>query len=73
MMKPILHTLMTALTMLCISVGTAYAQTRLSGKVTDESGQALPGVAVLVSGTTTGTMTDDNGNYSLSGLKKGTT
>ena len=71
MMKPILHTLMAVFALLCISVGTASAQARLSGKVTDESGQALPGVAVLVSGTTTGTMTDDNGNYSLSGIKKG--
>lgn len=70
-MKPILHTLMAVFALLCISVGTASAQARLSGKVTDESGQALPGVAVLVSGTTTGTMTDDNGNYSLSGIKKG--
>ncbi|MCI7514732.1 MAG: TonB-dependent receptor plug domain-containing protein, partial [Bacteroidales bacterium] len=73
MMKPILHTLMAVFALLCISVGTASAQARLGGKVTDESGQALPGVAVLVSGTSTGTMTDDNGNYSLSGIKKGST
>ena len=49
------------------------AQTRVSGKVTDESGLPLPGVAVMVSGTGTGTMTDDNGFYSMSGLKKGVT
>ena len=39
--------------------------------MTDESGLPLPGVAVMVSGTSNGTMTDEDGNYSLSGLKKG--
>jgi TonB-dependent starch-binding outer membrane protein SusC len=41
-------------------------QTTVSGKVTDSgSGSALPGVAVVVVGTTTGTSTDVNGNYSI--------
>ncbi|MDP2338595.1 MAG: TonB-dependent receptor [Bacteroidota bacterium] len=35
------------------------------GKVTDSSGSPLPGVSVVVKGTTTGTITDSNGNYSL--------
>ena len=39
--------------------------------MTDASGQPLPGVAVLVSGTSNGTMTDENGNYVIYGLKKG--
>jgi TonB-linked SusC/RagA family outer membrane protein len=39
---------------------------KLSGKVTDPSGIALPGVSVVVKGTTTGVITDLNGNYSLS-------
>ena len=47
------------------------AQPSIQGKVTDADGQPLPGVAVLVSGTSNGTMTDDDGNYFLSGLKKG--
>ena len=33
--------------------------------MTDESGQALPGVAVIVKGTTIGTATDIDGNYTL--------
>ncbi|WP_266202898.1 SusC/RagA family TonB-linked outer membrane protein [Pontibacter kalidii] len=38
----------------------------VSGQVTDqESGQALPGVAVIVQGTTVGTTTGANGEYSL--------
>ncbi len=49
---------------LCISV-MAYAQQTVSGVVTDESGNPLPGVTVMVEGTTTGTVTGSEGNYSL--------
>ncbi|MBC5775357.1 SusC/RagA family TonB-linked outer membrane protein [Pontibacter sp. KCTC 32443] len=43
-----------------------YGQTTVSGKVTDAgSGTALPGVGVVVVGTTTGTSTDVNGNYTI--------
>ena len=49
----------------------SFAQPVVSGRVIDSDGQPLPGVYVLVSGTTNGTMTDDNGSYSISGLKKG--
>lgn len=38
---------------------------RISGKVTNESNEPLPGVTVVVKGTTTGTTTDSHGNYSL--------
>ena len=37
----------------------------VKGKVTDEAGQALPGVTVLLKGTTLGTATDVDGNYVL--------
>ncbi len=40
----------------------------VSGKVTDSSGGSLPGVSVVVKGTTTGTITDSNGNYALSNI-----
>ena len=40
-------------------------QQLVSGKVTDEQGNELPGVNVLVKGTTTGTSTDASGNYSI--------
>ncbi|MDX5417567.1 MAG: von Willebrand factor type A domain-containing protein [Hymenobacteraceae bacterium] len=47
---------------------TANAQGRMiSGTVTDAgSGNALPGVSVLLKGTTSGTSTDQNGRYSIS-------
>ena len=37
----------------------------ISGVVTDEKGDGLPGAAVLVSGTTEGTITDVNGAFTL--------
>tara|TARA_Y100001972_G_C7667315_1_gene337880 strand:- start:5255 stop:8659 length:3405 start_codon:yes stop_codon:yes gene_type:complete len=41
-------------------------QMSISGKVTDENGEALPGATVLEKGTTNGTITDVDGNYKLS-------
>ncbi len=49
----------------------AFAQTAVSGRVTDQSGEPLVGVNVLVKGTTNGTMTDYDGNWSLNNLKQG--
>ncbi|MEI7424335.1 MAG: TonB-dependent receptor [Prolixibacteraceae bacterium] len=40
-------------------------QKSVSGKVTDSSGATLPGVSVVVKGTTNGTITNGNGNYSI--------
>jgi TonB-linked SusC/RagA family outer membrane protein len=44
-------------------------QNMVSGKVIDSSGQPLPGVTVAVKGKTQGTITDANGNYSLSNVQ----
>jgi TonB-linked SusC/RagA family outer membrane protein len=44
----------------------------VSGRVTDAKGDALPGVTVLVKGTTNGTSTDANGNFSLSAPENST-
>ena len=50
--------------LVCLNI---QAQNRtVSGKVTDETGQPLPQVTVLLKGTTTGTPTDADGNYRLS-------
>ena len=38
----------------------------IKGKVTDQSGESLPGVSVVVKGTTIGTVTDIDGKYSIS-------
>src|SRR5688500_8318459 len=37
----------------------------ISGKVTDDSGVGMPGVHVLVKGTSNGTTTSADGNYTL--------
>ncbi|WP_159022775.1 TonB-dependent receptor [Formosa sp. L2A11] len=45
-----------------------FAQEKIvSGNVTDESGLPLPGVNIIIKGTTHGTQTDFDGNYSISG------
>ncbi len=49
-----------------LSAVTAWAQSRvITGTVTDDTNQPLPGVAVVIPGTTIGTVTDFEGNYSL--------
>ncbi|MDX2302086.1 MAG: TonB-dependent receptor [Microscillaceae bacterium] len=44
----------------------AFAQRTVSGKVTDDTGSGIPGVAVVVKGTDVGSVTDVDGNYSIS-------
>ncbi|MCA1761036.1 MAG: carboxypeptidase-like regulatory domain-containing protein, partial [Bacteroidales bacterium] len=48
-------------------------QPAVSGTVTDESGQPLPGVTVVVKGTTQGTVTNADGNYSLTNIPENAT
>ncbi|HPR84829.1 MAG TPA: TonB-dependent receptor plug domain-containing protein, partial [Prolixibacteraceae bacterium] len=40
----------------------------ITGKVTDSTGNSLPGVSIVVKGTTIGMVTDVNGKYSLSNV-----
>lgn len=47
------------------SAGIAQPTTVVTGRVTDEKGEGLPGVTVLVKGSTQGTSTDVNGNFTL--------
>lgn len=46
------------------------SSTKISGKVTSEKGEPLPGVTVVVKGTSTGTVTDSDGNYSLTNIAR---
>ncbi len=48
-------------------------QKSFSGKVTDSAGLPLPGVTVVIKGTTSGTITDANGVYSFSTIPKKST
>ena len=51
--------------LICLN-GNAQSEGYISGQVTDEQGEPLIGVSVVVKGTSTGTITDTNGNFSLS-------
>ena len=53
--------------LLLASVTATLAQgVAVKGKVTSETGEGLPGVTVLVKGTSNGTATDAEGDFSLS-------
>lgn len=48
----------------------AYAQKTVTGTVVDDSGEPLIGVSIQVKGTTTGTITDFDGNFTLPDVKE---
>jgi len=54
-------------------VNVAQQRGSVTGKVTDSSGASLPGVSVVVKGTTTGVITDNNGIYSLANIPENAT
>ncbi|MGQ8335541.1 TonB-dependent receptor [Sunxiuqinia sp. A32] len=45
----------------------------ISGKITDSSGTSLPGVTVVIKGTTNGTITDVDGRYNLNNVQRDAT
>ena len=51
-----------ALMFLSVSV---WAQKKITGKVTDETGAPISGASVIVKGSNVGTTTDANGNYTI--------
>ncbi|WP_343522052.1 TonB-dependent receptor [Pedobacter sp.] len=56
----------TFLLLICSSFA-AFAQTTVTGTVKDNKGITLPGVSVRIKGTQIGTVTDDNGKYTIKG------
>lgn len=58
-----LHAWMCLLLLLPMTV--AGQQITITGKVVDESGEPLPGVTIVIEGTTRGVSTDIDGNYSI--------
>ncbi|MDO5664934.1 MAG: SusC/RagA family TonB-linked outer membrane protein [Bacteroidia bacterium] len=55
-----------------VSIGITLAQTRVRGHVADENGEPVIGASIQVKGTGQGTVTDVDGNFSLSAQAKGT-
>ncbi|HJS53178.1 MAG TPA: TonB-dependent receptor [Chitinophagaceae bacterium] len=50
---------------LFLLITNVFAQQTVSGRVTDDKGTALEGISVKLKGTTTGTTTDKNGDYTI--------
>ena len=48
-----------------IGIGVSFAQTRVTGSVTDENGEPIIGASVMVKGTNVGISTDANGLFTL--------
>ena len=46
-------------------ISTTFAQTTIKGTVNDDSGQPIPGANIIVIGTTEGTISDFDGNFTL--------
>jgi TonB-dependent starch-binding outer membrane protein SusC len=53
--------------------GLAFAQIPVSGRVTSDQGDGIPGVNVIVKGTTQGTITDSDGKYKIDVPSQGAT
>ena len=52
--------------LLVMFTSVAIAQTEVSGTIFDTDGNPIPGATVIIDGTTQGTTTDFDGNYSIS-------
>ena len=69
----LLRSVTMAFAVTALSVGTMWAQNiSVTGTVTDKSGEPLPGVYVLIQGTTTGVSTEMNGKYTITAPANGT-
>ena len=55
-----------------IGIGVVVAQTQVRGTVVDNTGEPLIGVTIQIKGTTQGTVTDYDGNFTLSAPAGGT-
>lgn len=66
---PKLKRLLLLLVVFITFVNNIYAQNVIRGIITDENNEPLPGVSVLLKGTTTGTVTGDGGRFTISANK----
>ena len=71
--KKLTHLFGLVAVMLLISGQTFAQNLHVQGKVLDELGEGLIGVGVIIQGTLDGTVTDADGNYSLSSVPQGAT
>jgi TonB-linked SusC/RagA family outer membrane protein len=64
-MKKLLSKIGSVLLLLVLSYSFGFSQTTISGKILDSSGLPVIGASILAKGTTVGTITDIDGNYSI--------
>ena len=67
------RTFLTKFFMLCFFLGITmftYAQQKITGNVSDATGEPIIGASVIVKGTTNGTITDFDGNFTLNAPAK---
>ncbi|MGY0035877.1 carboxypeptidase-like regulatory domain-containing protein [Pedobacter sp. NJ-S-72] len=58
--------------LLLISIKFSYAQnTAVNGKIIDKTGIAIPGASIKIKGTSRATISDQNGNFSISAVPPG--
>jgi TonB-linked SusC/RagA family outer membrane protein len=71
-MRTKFYTYLSVVLILLLNAGFAQAQdVQVSGTVLDETGMPLPGVSILLKGSTRGTTSDLDGKYSISGPSNG--
>lgn len=58
-----MKTLFKIMMLFCCAI--SFTQTTVTGTIKDNSGQPLPGANIIINGTTTGTISDFDGNYTL--------
>ncbi len=57
-----------ALSILCLCCFLSFAQTRITGNVSDPTGESIIGATVKLKGTTKGVITDAGGNFTMSNV-----
>ena len=55
---------------MCASTIFAQGEAKVSGKITDEAGNSMPGVTILVKGTSEGVASDVDGSYTITAPNK---
>ena len=53
----------------CLICLTSFAQSSVTGNVKDKTGEPIVGASILIKGTSTGTVTDVNGNFTVQKVK----
>lgn len=57
-----MKTILLSFSIICLTLNT-YAQTIISGKISDQKGSVIPGANILIKGTYDGTSSDANGDF----------